>query len=57
MICYKDRTFCSSEGEHTCGREITPEEIREAERMGLPIAYSEFCNPPPNEPNRTGLYK
>lgn len=44
MICYKDRTFCASEVEkHTCGREITPEEIKDAKRIGLPICYADFC--------------
>lgn len=46
MICYRDRTFCSSKTEeHTCGREITPEEIKHAEELGLPIAYGDFCEP------------
>ena len=44
MICYKDRTYCCSKVErHTCGREITPEEIEHAKELGLGIAYSEFC--------------
>jgi len=46
VICYKDKTFCSSQvDKHTCGREITKEEIERAERLGLPIAYADFCNP------------
>lgn len=29
MICYKDRTYCSSEvEEHTCGREFTKEDAK-----------------------------
>lgn len=36
--------YCLSE-EHTCGREITPEEIKHAEELGLPIAYGDFCDP------------
>jgi hypothetical protein len=44
MICYKDKTYCSSSvKEHACGREITDEEKEHAERIGLPIAYGEFC--------------
>ncbi len=45
MICYKDKTFCSSDvKEHTCGREITQKEIAHAKEIGLPIAWMEFCN-------------
>jgi len=44
MICYKDRTYCGDDVEvHTCGREIRPDQILEAEEMGLPIAYGSFC--------------
>ena len=44
MICYKDTTFCASKVEkHTCGREITEEEIKHAKKIGLPIAYAYFC--------------
>lgn len=44
MLCYKDKTFCSSEvEEHICEREITEEELKHAEEIGLPIAYGEFC--------------
>lgn len=44
MICYKDKTFCSSKVKtHTCGREITEEEIKHAERLGLGIAYGNYC--------------
>lgn len=44
MICYKDKTFCASEvKEHTCGRELTDEDNKHAEEIGLPIAYSKFC--------------
>ena len=44
-LCFKDRTFCSSDvKEHTCGREITEEELKQAEKADLPIAYAEFCN-------------
>ena len=44
MICYRDKTYCGSEvAVHTCGREITQREIEHAERIGVPIAYSNFC--------------
>lgn len=44
MICYKDKTFCASKVEkHTCGREITPQELEHAKRIGLPVAYGNFC--------------
>ena len=44
MISYKDKTFCADEVEvHTCGREITAEEIKEAKKIGLPICYGSFC--------------
>lgn len=44
MICYKDTTFCGSKvARHTCGREITKEELKHAERLGLPIAYGNYC--------------
>jgi hypothetical protein len=44
MLCYQDRTYCSSKVEvHTCGREITKEEIEDAKAQGLGIAYSDCC--------------
>lgn len=44
MICYKDRTFCASKVKnHTCGRELTAEDKKNAEKIGLPVAYGEFC--------------
>lgn len=44
MICYKDKTFCASEVTvHTCGRELTEEDKSHAEEIGLPVAYSHFC--------------
>lgn len=45
MICYRDKTYCGSEGEHTCGREITKEELEHAKELNLPIAYADFCTP------------
>lgn len=50
MICYKDKAFCGSEVEqHTCGREITPEEMRHAKELELQIAYVKFCKPNKNK--------
>ena len=44
MICYLDRSFCASKTEaHTCGREITEEQVKRADELGLPIAYSFYC--------------
>lgn len=44
MICYKDMTFCSSDVEkHTCGRELTKEDRKQAEKIGLPIAHGDLC--------------
>ncbi len=49
MICYRDRTFCGDEVEtHTCGREFTEEDAKNAERWwggnDYPVAYGSFCN-------------
>lgn len=50
MICYKDRTFCMSDvKEHTCGRELTEKDKKQAEKIGLPIAYGKFCEENKNE--------
>lgn len=39
-----DRTFCSSRVEkHTCGRELSSEDEKYAQELGLPIAFREFC--------------
>lgn len=51
MMCYRDTTFCSSEvAEHTCGREFTEQDAKEAEKWwggkDYPVAYSEFCKEP-----------
>ncbi len=44
MINYKDKTFCSSKVlKHTCGREISPEELKQAESLGLYVCYGNFC--------------
>ena len=44
MICYKDRTYCASKVEHnTWGRELSKEDLVNAQELDLPIAYSTFC--------------
>lgn len=45
MICYKDRTFCSSDCTNTkCFRYFSPEDAKHAEEMKLPIAWSDYSN-------------
>lgn len=44
MLCYKDKTFCASKIHKGCGRVITKEELAEAEKLNLPIAWADFCN-------------
>lgn len=48
MIGYKDRTYCGSEVEdHTCGREFTEQDAKEAEKWwggkDYPVEYGKFC--------------
>lgn len=44
MITYKDRTFCASKvKKHACGREFTKEDEKLSKKIGLPIAYGNFC--------------
>jgi hypothetical protein len=44
MICYRDRTFCSSKVKHhTCGRQLFPHHREEAQKADLPIALAKFC--------------
>lgn len=47
MICYKDKTYCfrapSCRNVQECGRLLTDDEKREAERRGLPIAWNLEC--------------
>lgn len=52
MICYKDQTYCASNvKQHTCGREFTEQDKKDAERWwggkDYPVAFGEFCNPLP----------
>lgn len=44
MLCYRDKTFCASPVHKGCGREITEEEIKDAQRLDLPIAWGRFCD-------------
>ncbi len=44
MICYRDMTFCISEDcKNECGRQLTKEDREKADKIGLPIAVSKFC--------------
>lgn len=48
MMCFKDRTFCSSKTHKSdCNRQFTPELQAEARRWwgkeGAPVAFSDFC--------------
>lgn len=44
MICYRDITFCASKVDrHTCNRQLTDEDQKKANELGLPIAWAEFC--------------
>jgi len=44
MLCYKDKTFCASDVKnHTCSRELTEEDKKRAQKLGLCIAWGKFC--------------
>jgi len=48
MISYKDKAYCASEvEEHTCGREFTEQDAKDAEKWwgsdNYPVAYGKFC--------------
>jgi|LakMenEpi03Aug12_release.lakeMendotaPanAssembly.Ray.scaffolds.fasta_scaffold323870_4 hypothetical protein len=50
MICYRDRAYCSSKVKvHTCGREFTDEDQKNAEKWwggkDFPLCLGEFCTP------------
>ena len=44
MICYKDRTYCSSKEckNKGCSKRLTEEVWKEASDFGLPVAYSDL---------------
>ena len=51
MICYRDRTYCVASGtrciNENCSRFLSESEGIRAQKMNLPIAYSDFsdgCN-------------
>ena len=45
MICYKDRTFCSSDcTEKACYRYLSPTDEIRAKELNLPIALSDYSN-------------
>ena len=49
MLCYKDRTFCSSDcTNRDCYRYLTPEDRNRAAEMDLPIAWSDFSDTCPD---------
>lgn len=44
MITFTDRTYCSSKTHKPdCDRQVTEQLIKEAEKLGLPIATADFC--------------
>lgn len=50
MMCYKDRTYCSSAYcTDKCGRRLTEEDRLEANKLGLPICVADFCTKPDKE--------
>jgi len=43
MICYRDRTFCSSDCINaTCYRYLSDQDAQRAGQLNLPVAYSDF---------------
>ena len=54
MITYADRTFCSSANcKNECGRQLTAWDRERARKMGMPIAYAQFCDKPKAEDKKT----
>lgn len=50
MLCYRDMTFCTSPYcKNACGRQLTEEHKREANKMGLPVSCQHFCEPTEEE--------
>lgn len=44
LLVYLDKSFCASKVKvHTCGRELSEEDKKRADKMNLPIAYGYFC--------------
>lgn len=53
MICFEDKTFCTSpKCVNTCGRKLTPEIMKQAQKWwndtkgegGVPIVAAHFCD-------------
>jgi hypothetical protein len=54
MLSFLDRAFCASKvKKHTCGRELTPELKKQAEKWwggkDYPVAYGLFCEAAPSK--------
>jgi hypothetical protein len=48
MLCYRDRSYCATPIEKcTCDPyyQLTEQDKENAKRLGLPIAFTEYCNP------------
>jgi hypothetical protein len=61
MICFKDRTFCSSKNHKPeCDRRWTPELQAEADRWwgkpGAPVSFTNFCGGEEIEPDADPLH-
>jgi hypothetical protein len=49
MLCYKDRTFCSSDcTNRDCYRHLTPDDKNKAAEMDLLISWSDFSDTCPD---------
>lgn len=47
MMCFKDRTFCSSPNcNNACGRQLSDQQRAEAKELESPIAWAYFCDVP-----------
>ena len=45
MICFNDRSYCGSPGcTNECGRKMSEQDKRDAQRVGLPVSYGMFCD-------------
>jgi len=49
MLCYRDRTFCSSDCTNTaCYRYLSEKDAQRAKELNLLIAYSDFSQTCPD---------
>lgn len=47
MICWRDTTYCASpDCINECGRKMSEEVKKEADKSTLPVAYAYFCGVP-----------